>query len=162
MFYLHSLTVERKACHEITDLFDLTHALINISDWKSLGHELRVKHVIVERIENDERGTENKKRALLHSWYNLQSDNPCWQSVTDALRQLGQNRLSTKIEQCTECIQSGTDCDLAFCLKNGVDKCTCNQFISHKYVSNGQIIVLGIITIVFPCLYFGCRILWQG
>ena len=132
---------------------DLTHALINISDWKNLGYELRVPDVTIENIENDEKGTENKRRAVLRAWYNLQSLNPCWQSVTDVLRQLGQNLLATKIEQCTDCIQSGTDCNLAICLKNGVDKCTC----SPEHVFNGPIILLGVIVIVLPCLCFGYR-----
>ena len=99
MFYLHPPTVEGNACHEITDVMDLTHALINISDWKNLGHELSVKDVTIENIDNDEKGTENKRRAVLRAWYDLQHHNPCWQSVTDALRQLGKNRLATKTKR---------------------------------------------------------------
>ena len=61
--HLHILlppTVERSECHEITDVRDLTHALRNISDWKTLGYELGVPEVIIESIEIDERGAENK------------------------------------------------------------------------------------------------------
>ena len=139
MFYLYPPTVEENTCHEITDLMDLTHALINVSDWKNLGHELRVPDVAIEKIEDDEKGTENKRRAVLRAWYNLQSHNPCWQSVTDVLRQLGQNRLATIIEQCIHCIQSGTDCNLAICINSGVNKCKCSYSNSTTGVTGVSI-----------------------
>ena len=100
MFYLHPPTVEGNACHEITELRDLTHALANISDWKNLGYELGVPHTTIQTIETDEKGTENKRRAVLRAWYDLQDSDPCWQSVTDVLRQLGKNHLAAKIKRC--------------------------------------------------------------
>ena len=161
--HLHILlppTVERSECHEITDVRDLTHALKNISDWKTLGYELGVPEVIIESIEIDERGAENKRRALLRKWYNLQHHNPCWQFVTDALMHIGQNHLATKIEQCIECIKSWTDCNLDICLKNGVDKCSCSHSISADGGSIGLMTVLAVIVLI--CLYFSYRLVRQG
>jgi len=129
MFCLHPPTVERNGCHKITELRDLTLALADISDWTNLGYWLSVPHQIIQTIETDEKGTENKQRAVLRAWYDLQDHDPCWQSVTDALRQLGKNRLATRIDQCIHSIQSGTDCTLAICMMNGVDECT------HSYNS---------------------------
>ena len=125
----------------------------------SLGYELHVPHNKIQTIETDEKGTENKRRAVLRAWYNLQDHDPCWQSVTDALRQLDQNRLATRIDQCIHSIQSGTNCNLAVCMKNGVDKCT------HSY--NSIITTDAIMTTVSVLLtlcwcYFNHRSPQQG
>ena len=72
MFCLHPPTVERNGCHKITELRDLTLALADISDWKSLGYELHVQHNKIQTIESDEKGTESKRRAVLRAWYDLQ------------------------------------------------------------------------------------------
>ena len=155
--YLHSSAVEGSVCHEVTDLKDLTHALMNISDWRSLGYELSVPHNTLESIDYAEKGIENKRRSVLRAWYNLQDHDPCWHSVTDVLRQLNQNHLATKIDQCTEYIQSGTDCDVTTCIKKGVNKCKFSYSISPKLLGLTAVLVLTAV-----CLYFGYTILEQG
>ena len=130
---------------------------MNISDWTNLGYELNVPHKTIQSIETDERETENKRRAVLRAWYDLQDHDPCWQSVTDALRQLDQNHLATKIDQCTEYIHSGADCDVATCIKKGVNKCKFSYSISPKVVGLTAVLVLTAV-----CLYFGYTILEQG
>ena len=144
-------------CHEITDLKDLTHALMDISDWTSLGYELGVPHPTIQSIEHAERGVENKHRAVLRAWYNLQDHDPCWHSVTNALRQLNENHLATKIDQCTEYIQSRADCDVTTCIKKGVNKCKFSSSISPIVVVLTAVLVF---TAVY--LYFGYTILEQG
>ena len=160
--YIHLHAVEGNACHEITELRDLTRALANLSDWKSLGYELGVPHITVQSIENDEIGTENKRRAVLRAWYDLQDPNPCWQSVTDVLRQLGQNRLATRIDQCIHRIQSGTDCILAICINNGVDKCTSSYSIITTGVFITAVLVLIALTMGTCHCFFGYKSAKQG
>ena len=152
--------VEGSECLEITDVRDVSRALTDIVEWEELGYELGVPDITIKSIENDEKGINNQRRAVLRAWYNLQIYNPCWQTVTDALNQLGQKRLAVKIEQCAECMQSGSDCDFATCMKIGVNKCECTFSISVKSVSIGLIAVLGLIVLL--CLYFSYRILRQG
>ena len=157
-FYLHPTTVERNGCHKITELRDLTLALADISDWKSLGYELGVPHNKIQTTESDEKGTENKRRAVLRAWYDQQDHDPCWQSVTDTLRRLGKNRLATKIEQCIYSIQSGTDCTLAICMKNGVDKCT----PSYSIITTDAIMTTVSVLLALCCCYFNHRSPQQG
>ena len=159
MFCLHPPTVERNGCHKITELRDLTLALADISDWTNLGYWLSVPHQIIQTIETDEKGTENKRRAVLRAWYDLQDHDPCWQSVTDALRQLDQNRLATRIDRCIHSIQSGSNCTLAVCMKNGVDKCT------HSYnsiITTDAIMTTVSVVLALCCCYFNHRSPEQG
>ena len=159
MFYLHPPTVERNGCHKIAELRDLTLTLADISEWKNLGYVLSVPHTTIQTIETDEKGTENKRRAVLRAWYNLQDSDPCWQSVTDALRQLDQNRLATRIDQCIHRIQSGSNCNLAICMKKGVDKCT----HSYNSIITTDVFVTTVSVLLALCYcYFSHRSAQQG
>ena len=160
MFCLHPPTVERIGCDKITELRDLTLALADISDWTSLGYELSVPHNKIQTIETDEKGTENKRRAVLRAWYDPQDHDLCWQSVIDALRQLGKNRLAARIDQCIHSIQSGSNCNLAICMKNGVDKCT--QSYNSIITTDAIIMTTVSVLLALCCCYFNHRSPQQG
>ena len=151
---------EGRECHVIRSERDLTNALTDISEWKKLGYELRVRNYKLESIDEDEKGTDSKLRATLNAWYNQQDHNPCWQSITVALRRMDQNRLASLIEQCTECINRGTDCDLTVCIKNGVDTCGCSEYITPEGFSIGLMGTQQFILLL--CLYFISKRSEQG
>ena len=146
-------------CHEITNVKDLKDALSTITEWQILGEELGVPRNKLEAIEADKKGVELKLRAVLEAWYDLQPDNPCWETVTDALESMDKVRLASNIKNCTECMEKGSELKLSSCARHGINEDTCGQYTSENTVLLTA--VLGVIVIVIlmipVCIYYGKR-----
>ncbi len=64
---------------------DLIVALREVSDWRSLGENLRVEPEKLKAIEQELEEMEQKKRATIRAWFEGQQV-ACWEEILRALQ----------------------------------------------------------------------------
>ena len=69
--------------------------LEEVTDWYYLGLCLGVEEPRLKAIRKDNKGNENRKRAMLFAWSKLQV--PTWRKVVRALLEMGERVLAEKI-----------------------------------------------------------------
>ena len=71
-------------------------SLQGITNWQGLGLELEMEYSLLDTIDRDKAGDEEKcKAAMLHAW--LQSGSATKSSLVDALGMIGENEIAAKI-----------------------------------------------------------------
>ena len=87
----------------IDNLAEISMALKNINDWRSLGLQLGLLYPTLKRIEEEQRGLIDKcKTEMLAAWLQ-QQDNvavkgvPCCAVLKAALKKIGENQLASEI-----------------------------------------------------------------
>ena len=74
---------------------EILQELEEVTDWYYLGLCLGVEEPRLKAIRKDNKGNENRKRAMLFAWSKLQV--PTWRKVVRALLEMGERVLAEKI-----------------------------------------------------------------
>ena len=88
-------------CTRIQDVQQVFRAIENdIADWKRLGEELQISQVVLERIDAEQRGEENKLRKMIQVWSkNTPAEQFCWNKLIMALELMKEKRLAQTISK---------------------------------------------------------------
>ena len=101
--YLVSSTVYSVKCDLVVSpatplLKELSNALDSVVNWQLLGVKLGLQDHELSTIEQDYRGdNERCKSKMLGRWLQI-AELPTWKAVVDALQQMGEHTVASKIQ----------------------------------------------------------------
>ena len=98
LYYFLSAPTLNPICHTIEDVSAIVGELHPITDWKTLGAELRVSWEDLEAINGDNQKTEHKMRETIHRWFRSK-ERPCWEMVVRVLKKMNEKNLANKIAE---------------------------------------------------------------
>ena len=85
-------------CHPIKDVSAALDELSSITDWKTLGEELKVPQEDLEAIDHDNRKIEHKRKETIRKWFS-NTERPCWEMVVRVLKKMKEKNLANKIAE---------------------------------------------------------------
>ena len=85
-------------CHPIEDVSAVLDELHSVTDWKTMGEELKVPREDLEAIDNDNRKTEHKRKETIRKWFSSM-ETPCWEMVVRVLKKMKEKNLANKIAE---------------------------------------------------------------
>ena len=92
-------TQEPKAnYHPIKDVSAAIDELSSITDWKTLGEELKVPQEDLEAIDHDNRKIEHKRKETIRKWFS-NTERPYWETVVRVLKKMKEKNLANKIAE---------------------------------------------------------------
>lgn len=94
--FILSAPKHKPDCHPIEDVSVVRDELRSVTDWKTLGEELKVPHEVLENIDSNNPRAERKLVETIHKWFNSM-EKPCWEMVVKALKRMLLKKLASEI-----------------------------------------------------------------
>ena len=87
----------KAGCMPINEQKEVINAIgQHITDWRSLGEELKLTPARLDGIDIDNRHNNHKLRATIRAWYDNTPES-CWEDVIQALVNMDQKKLAKEI-----------------------------------------------------------------
>ena len=94
--FLLSAPKHKPDCHPIEDVSVVRDELRSVTDWKTLGEELKVPHEVLENIDSNNPKAERKLVETIRAWFNFM-EKPCWEMVVKALKRMLLKKLASEV-----------------------------------------------------------------
>ena len=83
-------------CHPIEDVSAVRDELHSVTDWKTLGEQLKVPQEVLETIDSNNPKAERKIAETINAWFKI-TEETCWETVVRALKRMLLKRLAKKV-----------------------------------------------------------------